>query len=46
MPHPEAYIGRANPLFDADGELTDSAAKELVTRFMSSFKTWVDQLRK
>ena len=46
MPHPEAYIGRANPLFDAEGELTDPATKELVTRFMGSFKSWVDQLRK
>lgn len=41
MPQPEAYIGGAAKLFDAMGNLTNDATKELLTKFMAAFAKWV-----
>ena len=45
MPCPEAYIGGAAKLFDADGELVDTAIVAFATEFMRAFATWIEQQR-
>jgi chromate reductase, NAD(P)H dehydrogenase (quinone) len=45
MPHPEAYIGNAGALFDADGKLTDRSTMDFVTGLLSSFQVWIEQHR-
>jgi chromate reductase, NAD(P)H dehydrogenase (quinone) len=42
MAQPEAYIGRAETLFDANGELTNIGTREFLKKFAASFATWVD----
>ncbi|MEN6472751.1 MAG: NAD(P)H-dependent oxidoreductase [Syntrophaceae bacterium] len=41
MPQPEAYIGNAATLFDAQGALTNDSTREFLGRFMNAFETWV-----
>jgi len=41
MQQPEAYIGKAGELFDAQEKLTDDEAAALCDRFMLSFASWV-----
>jgi chromate reductase len=42
MAQPEAYIGRAESLFNADGDLINDGTREFLKRFAASFATWVD----
>ena len=42
MQQPEAYIGRAGELFDAQGKLTNDRTRELLTKFMASFAAWIE----
>jgi len=42
MQQPEAYIGGAANLFDANGAFTADATRELMQRFMQTFAGWVD----
>jgi chromate reductase, NAD(P)H dehydrogenase (quinone) len=43
MQQPEAYIGRADTLFDkASGELTDEGTRELLSKFMQAFAAWIE----
>jgi chromate reductase, NAD(P)H dehydrogenase (quinone) len=41
MQQPEAYIGGAAKLFDANGNLTNETTRELLIKFMSAFAAWV-----
>jgi chromate reductase, NAD(P)H dehydrogenase (quinone) len=41
MQQPEAYIGGAAQLFDADGNVTNETTRELLKRFMNAFTGWV-----
>lgn len=45
MPHPEAYIGGVNKMFDEAGQLTDSSARDFVTELMTGFRVWIDRFR-
>ena len=41
MQQPEAYIGGAAKLFDADGKLANESTITMLTKFMSAFADWV-----
>jgi chromate reductase, NAD(P)H dehydrogenase (quinone) len=41
MQQPEAYIGGAAQLFDADGNVTNETTLELLRRFMDALAIWV-----
>ncbi|MGB5950611.1 MAG: NAD(P)H-dependent oxidoreductase [Parvibaculum sp.] len=42
MQQPEAYIGNAASLFDKEGNLTNDATRDFLTKFMGSFATWIE----
>jgi len=42
MQQPEAYIGGANKLFDANGNLTNDSTSDFLKNFADSFARWVD----
>ena len=42
MPQPEAYIGGANKLFDASGNLTNDSTRDFLKNFADSFARWVE----
>lgn len=41
MHQPEAYIGGAAQLFDANGNITNETTREFLRRFMDAFAAWV-----
>jgi len=41
MAQPEAYIGGADQLFDANGELADERMRASLSKFMQAFAAWV-----
>ncbi len=41
LQQPEAYVGGADKLFDAQGELTNPSTKEFLQKFMAAFEQWV-----
>lgn len=41
MQQPEAYIGGAAQLFDADGNIANEATREFLIKFMNAFAAWV-----
>jgi chromate reductase len=41
MQMPEAYIGGADKLFDADGKLTNEGTRKFLVGFMDAFADWV-----
>ena len=41
MQQPEAYIGNATQLFDANGNITNETTREFLIKFMDTFATWV-----
>ncbi len=41
MQQPEAYIGGAAQLFDANGNITNEATREFLKRFMDAVSAWV-----
>jgi chromate reductase len=41
MQQPEAYIGGAAQLFDANGNITNEITREFLRKFMDSFTAWV-----
>lgn len=41
MAQPEAYIGGANELFGADGQLTQDGTKKFLREFMTAFAAWM-----
>ena len=42
MPQPEAYIGHAAELFDAEGRLTSDGTRQFLRRFMAAFAEWIE----
>jgi chromate reductase len=44
MQQPEAYIGGAAKLFDAEGALVNDGAKEFVRKFLEAFAAWIDRV--
>ena len=41
MAQPEAYIGGADKLFDADGKLANDGTRKFLQGFMQAFEAWV-----
>jgi chromate reductase, NAD(P)H dehydrogenase (quinone) len=41
MQQPEAYIGQADKLFDADGKLVNEGTRKYLQTFMQAFADWV-----
>lgn len=41
MQQPEAYIGNAGTLFDANGNLINDSTKNLLQKFLESYSQWV-----
>ncbi len=41
MQQPEAYIGGAADMFDAQGKLTRDTTRELLSKFLQAFATWI-----
>ena len=41
MMQPEAYIGGADKLVDADGKITNAATAEFLASFMNKFAVWI-----
>jgi len=46
MQQPEAYIGRAEKLFDPNGALTDDTTRALLQKFTHTFDRWIEVNRK
>jgi chromate reductase len=42
MQQPEAYIGGAADLFDAEGNLTNDRTRRFMRKFMAAFVAWID----
>ena len=43
MQMPEAYVGGADKLFDAQGKLTNDFTREFLSKFMQSYAAWVEK---
>ena len=43
MPQPEAYIGEAAKLFEANGSLNNKTSRDFLTKFMTTFVLWVEE---
>jgi chromate reductase, NAD(P)H dehydrogenase (quinone) len=41
MPQPEAYLGGADKLFDAQGKLANDGTRKFLQEFMQAFAAWV-----
>lgn len=41
MQMPEAYVGGADKLFDAQGKLTNDSTREFLSKFMQAYAAWV-----
>lgn len=46
MQQPEAYVGGAAKLFNAQGGIENDASREFLTKFMQAFAAWIDANRK
>ena len=46
MQQPEAYIGGAANLFDAEGKLINESTREFLTKFVLAFAKWIEANRK
>lgn len=43
MQAPEAYLGGAKQMFDADGKLTNDSTREFLTKFAAAFTAWIER---
>jgi len=43
MPQPEAYIGNAASLFDAQGKLINESTREFLQKFLQAFAHWIER---
>ena len=43
MQQPEAYIGGAGQLFDANGNVTNDSTRRFLKNFMDAFEAWVER---
>jgi chromate reductase len=46
MQQPEAYIGGAKEMFDAEGKLTNETTREFLNKFAQAFSSWIEMTRK
>jgi len=46
MQQPEAYIGGADKLFDANGKLIHPSTRDFLTKFMHAYAAWVERFAK
>ncbi len=46
MQQPEAYIGSADKLFDADGKLSDQGTRKFLQDYMHAFSDWIATILK
>ena len=46
MPQPEAYLGGADKLFDADGRLANDGTRKFLQSFMQAFTAWIGKFEK
>lgn len=46
MLQPEAYIGGADKLLDAEGNLVNPATREFLGKFMNAFVSWIEHVRR
>lgn len=46
MPQPEAYVGGADKLFDAQGKLANDGTRKFLESFMQAFGTWIDTFQR
>src|SRR4051794_4190788 len=46
MQQPEAYIGGAAPLFDADGKLANEKTADFLRKLMEAFAAWIERIAK
>jgi chromate reductase len=44
LQQPEAYIGQAGALLDADGTLTDDSTAAFLRTFMEAFAAWIETI--
>jgi chromate reductase, NAD(P)H dehydrogenase (quinone) len=42
MPQPEAYVGGADKLFDANGKLINFATRNFPQNFIEAFANWIE----
>ena len=42
MQQPEAYIGGADKLFDASGDVTSESTREFLKKFIEAFAAWIE----
>jgi chromate reductase len=43
LQQPEAYIGNADKLFDAQGKIANPATREYMTKFVQAFAGWIEK---
>lgn len=43
MAQPEAYIGNAATLFDAEGKLTNDSTRQFLQKFLNAFAEWIER---
>jgi chromate reductase len=47
LQQPEAYLGGADKLFDAEGKLINDSTREFLRKFVEEFARWIEvNLRK
>jgi chromate reductase len=44
MQMPEAYMGGADKLFDAEGKLANPSTREFLSKYMQAFGAWVEKI--
>jgi chromate reductase, NAD(P)H dehydrogenase (quinone) len=44
LQQPEAYIGGATKLFDAEGKLISDSTRDLLTDFLTAFAAWIEAI--
>jgi len=44
LQQPEMYIGGANKLFDAEGNLTGDATRDYLRKFLDAFAAWIEKV--
>ena len=43
MPQPEAYIGGADKLFDAEGKIANPGTRDFLANFLTAFAGWIER---
>ncbi|HKT18248.1 MAG TPA: NAD(P)H-dependent oxidoreductase [Stellaceae bacterium] len=43
MPQPEAYVGGADKLFDAEGQIANPGTRDFLAKFLIAFASWIER---